>query len=179
MMRRYEWDNKELEKVYGYAGFWSEDRFNIFTKEYGEYIVEFGTTRYWHDDGTKNQLVSILLCKYENGLITECYSVGGYITSIAEGWRVIKALQLDSTQSAIQCARNPWLPTLTKAVEQGKLWIEQNNQVFTFEPDYDELVIEIWSQYRLGNGALTTMSYCANIWEDELPVNIRKAVFGV
>ena len=176
MMQRYEWKNKE---EFGYEGFVSEKRYNLCTKQYNGYIVELGQSRTWHDNGVKDTLISILLCHYdEHNLLDECYGIA-LAQTIAEAWRIIRELELDSTSSAIQTARNPWCETLTRALEQGQLWIEQNNQVITFEPDFDEYVIEIWSQYRLQNGALTTMSYCANIWEEELPVNIRKAVFGV
>ena len=177
-MLRCNWNDMELEARYGGKGFW-HDRQMVFSKPYSDYMVEVYIIRDFHDNGVTSKHWTIHLSRYdEYGWIMETYCLD-VIQTITKMWQFVAGLELDSTVSAIQTARNPWCETLGKALEQGQLWIEQNNQVITFEPDFDEFVIEIWSQYRLNNGALTTMSYCANIWEDELPVNIRRAVFGV
>lgn len=177
-MLRCNWNDMELEARYGGKGFW-HDRQLIFSKPYGDYMVEVYVVRDFHDSGITSKHWTIHLSRYnEYRWVEETYCLD-VIQTITKMWQFIAGLELDSTSSAIQTARNPWCETLGKALEQGQLWIEQNNQVITFEPDFEEFVIEIWSQYRLNNGALTAMSYCANIWEEELPVNIRKAVFGV
>lgn len=178
-MLRCNWNDVELEERYGGKGFW-HDRQVVFTKPYNNYMVEVSLIRDFHDNGTTSKYWSIHLVRYNDkyGWAEETYCLD-VIFTITELWQYVAGLQLDSAFSAIQTARNPWCEILVKALEQNQLWVEQNNQVITFEPDFDEFVIEVWSQYRLNNGALTTMSYCANIWEDELPVNIRKAVFGV
>lgn len=177
-MLRCNWNDMELEVRYGGKGFW-HDRQMVFSKPYSGYVVEVYVVRDFHDNGVTSKHWTIHLSSYdEQGWVMETYCLD-VIQTITKMWQFVAGLELDSTSSAIQTAKNPWCETLGKALEQGQLWIEQNNQVFTFEPDFDEFVIEIWSQYRLQNGALTTMSYCANIWEEELPVNIRKAVFGV
>ena len=180
-MLRCNWNNVELEERYGGKGFW-HDRQVVFTKPYNNYMVEVSLIRDFHDNGATSKYWSIHLIRYNDkyGWVEETYCLDVFFT-ITELWQYVAGLELDSAFSAIQTARNPWCEILVKALEQNQLWVwvEQDNQVITFEPDFDEFVIEVWSQYRLNNGALTTMSYCANIWEEELPVNIRRAVFGV
>ncbi len=178
-MLRCNWNDMELEARYGGKGFW-HDRQAVFSKQYNGYMVEVYITRDFHDNGHTSKYWSVHLSRYDElGWIVETYCLD-IIYGLTEMWKYLAELELDSTLSAIQTARNPWCELLAMAaIEHGQLTVENNSQVYTFEPDYDEFVIEVWSQYRLENGALTTMSYCGNIWEDELPVNMRKAVFGV
>lgn len=176
---RVNWNDESKENLYGGKGFWCYDE-KVYSTLYHGYTIEVEHRRNVHDNGKVSGYYAVYLLKYDdNNWLEELYCLTAALFTAKELWQYIAELELDSTASAIQTAKNPWCAILVKALEQGQLWVELNNQVFTFEPDFDEFVIEIWSQYRLNNGALTTMSYCANIWEDELPVNIRKAVFGV
>lgn len=97
MMQRYEWKNEDKEE-FGYV---TEKRYNLYTKQYNGYVVELGQNRTWYDNGVKYTLISILLCHYDNNLLDECYGIA-LANTIAEAWRIIRELELDSTSSAIQ-----------------------------------------------------------------------------
>lgn len=178
MMKRHELDNKDKEK-FGYEGFVSEKRYNLYTKQYNGYVVELGQSRTWHDNGAKYTLISILLCHYdEYNFLDECYGIA-IADTIAEAWQIIRELELDSTSSAIQTTENQWLTMLQKALDHNcrDYFDKETNCYYFFEVDSEEYVVEIWASYCLPNGALTTMSYVGNIWADEMPMAMRKILW--
>lgn len=179
MLQRYEWNNKE---DFGYEGYINEDRYNLYTKQYNGYIVELGQSRTWYDDGTKSTLISILLCRYgEHNLLEECYCIA-IADTIAEAWRLIRELELDSTQSAIQYLESLELfQELVRYEIGGFAELEgidtKTGDLWLFIP-IDNHHVEAWQKLYFGEGRYeSSWQYVEKIeWYQMTPLERKKAL---
>ncbi len=174
-MQRYEWNNKDLEQMYG-KGFWRDEEV-IYSHEYSDYVVKIHRVRNINDNGGISKYWAVHLINRRNPLETYCLEV---IWELSKLWQYVATLELEVTVSDFQYLESLELfQELVRGAFGNEAELEGINaktgDLWLFIP-IDKHHVEAWQKVYLGEGRYeNSFQYMESInWDKMTPLERYK-----